>query len=94
MADDIDENTVPQMVRELMPSLPMLCLCNELSIKGHALAVVAGIISALGFLTGKFQKEVMALITPSLQQWVEIFTHTLATPVVKEKEDLKAKTEV
>ena len=66
-------------------------------IRGHALAVVAGIIAALGLLTGKFQKEVISIITPQLPQWVDIFINTLnqqAESGCVNKADVKAKTEV
>ena len=93
MADDIDEGIVPQMVQELMPVLPDLCMCDELSIRGHALAVVCGIISALGLLTGTHQAEVMATIAPSMPTWISVFEHTLATSDISAPV-LKAKTEV
>ena len=93
MADDIDESIVPQMVQELMPVLPDLCMCDDLSIRGHALAVACGILSALGLLTGTHQAEIMTVIAPTMPTWISIFKHALAASDISAP-DLKAKTEV
>ena len=99
MADDIDENTVPQMVQELMPVLPDLCMSGELNTRGHAFAVVCGILAALGLLTGEHQEQVIGIIAPTMPSWIDIFKHTLGAPCppvpsADAAGDLKAKTEV
>ena len=81
------------MVQELMPVLPDLCMCDDLSIRGHALAVACGILSALGLLTGTHQAEIMAVIAPTMPTWISIFKHALAASNISAP-DLKAKTEV
>ncbi|KAH7416171.1 hypothetical protein KP509_14G078800 [Ceratopteris richardii] len=81
---DLDDMHVPQLVPILFPSLYMIVSTPQAygqSMRRKALIILHGCISTLGIMTGIYQSETKALISPMLKSWMEQFAFILSSPV-------------
>lgn len=81
---DLDDIHVPRLVPILFPSLYMIVSSSHAygpSMRRRALIILHGCISTLGVMTGVYQSETKALVSPMLKAWMEQFAVILSPPV-------------
>lgn len=83
---DLDDIHIPQLVPILFPSLFNIVSLPHAygpSLRRRALIILHSCVSTLGVMSGVYQAETKALISPMLRAWMEQFTLILSPPVVK-----------
>lgn len=81
---DLDDVHIPQLVPILFPSLYTIVSSPHAygpSMRRRALIILHGCISTLGVMTGVYQSETKALVSPMLKAWMEQFALVLSPPV-------------
>ncbi|KAI5081597.1 hypothetical protein GOP47_0001340 [Adiantum capillus-veneris] len=89
-AGDLDDIHVPRLVPILFPSLYIIVSTPQAygpSMRRRALIILHGCISTLGVMSGVYQSETKALVSPMLKAWMEQFALILSSPVPYENPD-------
>ncbi|CAI9096342.1 OLC1v1032456C3 [Oldenlandia corymbosa var. corymbosa] len=90
LSSDFDDKTVPSLVPVLFPCLHTIVSSHQLydkSLRTKAFSVLYYFISILGSMTGVYQAETTALMSESLQLWMDQFSDVLSDPVPSEDPD-------
>ncbi|GBG77457.1 hypothetical protein CBR_g23906 [Chara braunii] len=89
-ADEIDDSQMPSLVPVLFPGLFEVISCPEVygvSVQRRALVVLHSCVCTLGIMSGEFQNETKALISPMLMSWMAYFSTVLSRPTTTDNAD-------
>ncbi|GBG61529.1 hypothetical protein CBR_g22326 [Chara braunii] len=89
-ADEIDDSQMPSLVPVLFPELFKIFSSPDVygvSVHRLALVVLHSCISTLGIMSGAFQNETKALMSPMLKSWMEYFSAVLSRPTTAQNAD-------
>ncbi|GLT91714.1 hypothetical protein SLE2022_095890 [Rubroshorea leprosula] len=90
LSGDLDDAMVPTLVPVLFPCLHAIVSSPQIYdkyLRTKALSIVYGCISLLGTMSGVYQAETSALMSPLLKPWMEQFHFILEHPVQPEDPD-------
>ncbi|GAB4841854.1 hypothetical protein Ancab_039377 [Ancistrocladus abbreviatus] len=90
LSTDMDDKTVPTLVPTLFPCLNSIVSSPQIfnkSLRTKALSIIYSCTSMLGAMSGAYQRETTALLSPMLSLWMEQFALILEHPVQSEDPD-------